>query len=46
LRDQQEAMLLMHAGDWVRTSAGTWQLEISDAFPMAPGCGWLQMSFE
>jgi hypothetical protein len=37
LRDQQEAMLLMHAADWVRTSAGTWQLEISDALPNGVG---------
>lgn len=37
LRDQQEAMLLMHAGDSVHTSAGTWQLEISNALPNGVG---------
>jgi hypothetical protein len=30
-------MLLMNAGDCVRTSAGTWQLEISDALPNGVG---------
>jgi hypothetical protein len=30
LRDQQEAMLLMKPGGWVRTSAGVWQLYLSD----------------
>ena len=28
LRDRQEAMLLMRAGDWVQTSAGFWQLNV------------------
>ena len=28
LRDRQEAMLLMRAGDWVQTSAGFWQLSV------------------
>ena len=29
LRDKQEAMLLMRAGDWVQTSTGFWQLKVS-----------------
>jgi hypothetical protein len=33
LRDQQEAMLLMKPGDWVRTSAGLWQLQLSSKLP-------------
>jgi hypothetical protein len=33
LRDQQEAMLLMKAGDWVRTSIGMWQLQVSTNLP-------------
>jgi hypothetical protein len=30
LRDQQEAMLLMKAGDWVRTNLGIWRLRTLD----------------
>src|SRR5216684_1946179 len=30
LREQQEAMLLMRAGDWVRTDRGVWQLQLPD----------------
>ncbi len=33
LRDQQEAMLLMKAGSWMRTSAGIWQLQVSGQLP-------------
>jgi hypothetical protein len=29
LHDKQEAMLLMRAGDWVRTDLGFWQLRVS-----------------
>lgn len=37
LRDQQEAMLLMKTGAWVRTSAGIWRLELSDSLPNGAG---------
>ena len=30
LRDMQEAMLLMKPGDWIQTSAGFWQLTITN----------------
>jgi hypothetical protein len=33
LRDKQEAMLLMRAGDWVRTAVGFWQLRVSSNLP-------------
>jgi len=33
LRDKQEAMLLMKAGDWVRSALGVWQLKVSDRLP-------------
>ena len=31
LRDKQEAMLLMRAGDWVQTLSGFWQLNVPTA---------------
>ncbi len=33
LRDQQEAMLLMRVGNWVRTSVGIWRLQLSGKLP-------------
>jgi hypothetical protein len=33
LREKQEAMLLMKAGDWVRTTLGFWQLRVSSNLP-------------
>lgn len=33
LRDKQEAMLLMRAGDWVRSALGFWQLRVSSNLP-------------
>jgi len=33
LREQQEAMLLMKPGDWVRTDLGIWQLHVSEQWP-------------
>ena len=30
---KQEAMLLMRAGDWVRTALGFWQLRVSSNLP-------------
>jgi hypothetical protein len=33
LRDKQEALLLMRAGDWVRTALGFWQLRVSSNLP-------------
>jgi hypothetical protein len=29
LGEEQEAMLLMKAGDWVRTGLGIWQLRVA-----------------
>ena len=34
LRGQQEAMLLMKAGDWVRNRLGTWSLTTSPGLPL------------
>jgi hypothetical protein len=31
LREKQEAMLLMRAGDWVRSALGVWQLKVADS---------------
>ena len=33
LREKQEAMLLMKAGDWVRSALGVWQLKVSAGLP-------------
>src|SRR6266700_7548121 len=33
LREKQEAMLLIKAGDWVRSALGVWQLKVSDRVP-------------
>ena len=33
LREKQEAMLLMRAGDWVRSALGVWQLKVADSLP-------------
>jgi hypothetical protein len=33
LREKQEAMVLMKAGDWVRSALGVWQLKVSDRLP-------------
>ncbi len=33
LRGSQEAMLLMRAGDWVRTGLGVWQLVVQSSLP-------------
>jgi hypothetical protein len=38
LRDQQEALLLMKAGDWIRTELGFWQLTPSHTKPL--GCSF------
>jgi hypothetical protein len=36
LRRQQETMLLMHAGDWVQTTQGFWQLHVPDCGHKVP----------
>src|SRR5258707_2204558 len=33
LREKQEAMLLMRAGDWIRSALGFWQLRVSSNLP-------------
>ena len=33
LREKQEAMLLMRAGDWVRSALGVWQLKVAAGLP-------------
>src|SRR6266478_427794 len=33
MREKQEAMLLIRAGDWVRSGLGVWQLKASDHLP-------------
>jgi hypothetical protein len=33
LREKQEAMLLMRAGDWVRSALGVWRLKVADSLP-------------
>jgi hypothetical protein len=33
LREKQEALVLMRAGDWVRSALGVWQLKVSHRLP-------------
>lgn len=42
LRQEQEAMLLMRPGDWVRTACGTWRLKVGET-PQADALLELEM---
>jgi len=41
LREQQEAMLLLQPGDWVRSHLGIWQLRLSERMPYG---AWLELT--
>jgi hypothetical protein len=45
LREKQEAMLLMRAGDWVRSVLGVWQLKVSDCLPHGAALELLEDGF-